>query len=322
MINPTLILDCFGENFIGIRNYCDSASTSGYFLDDTVGIDMVALSKVATAIDGKGTALFDRLLRTGIVETCSDFVDELSETGKIDLLTGNSLSYCHRLKGNRILKLKCKDRFGSVFVERAELNEELNIYFLDKAGNSTQLEFVNNQAHLHWLSEGESAYLYVNDEPIVISPDEFDCDRCSDLRLLYGNACPENTCGCFTSESIENELLVGSEDAENIFYVSCRCSYESLLCGFKKTLARAIYYHCIGLFYKEKWLSNNLDAFIKGSEDDAERMYIEYLFGADDVVSKYSKALKTAVRSVVVMINKSGSTCVKCRGHHIANLIP
>lgn len=81
MLNPSFIEDCFGENYIGIRGYCNDQSTSGYFINDEVNITQTAIAKLASSDDVKSSNILNRLIRNAVRDTCNDFLTYLETYG-------------------------------------------------------------------------------------------------------------------------------------------------------------------------------------------------------------------------------------------------
>lgn len=302
MINKDYIINCIGLDFIGIRGYCEEVSTSGYWLDDLVGINLKGGALVAREDDLNAEGLFNRILRNGITETASEFLEALRDSANLEFQLGTN-NKCYTLTKNRALKITAKDQVKRIYIEKAELNGSGKIFIHDNEGNLVEVAEAGTYIDIKFKGLGETLYIYVHTEALTITEEVRECKGC------FYNYCD---CGAYTTEELELEGLTGEE--ENLFYIGARCSYEALICSYKDLLARAIYYRSAAFFMIEKWQSGNLDPYITGSKEHAERLYHEYYYGYEGKPSTYTKALTSAVRAAKKNLINLNTDCFNCRG--------
>ena len=310
MINGNTLYNCFGSNFIGIAPNCGEADepATGFYLSDEIQLSNIA--KIATDEDGTGKRLFDRMQRNAILQVAGDLAKELTNQ-KIQLLSGRKTT-CFNLSNNRILKIRCTDELGGLFLEKIKTNESTTLFFTDEYGNTQTLTPVNGIVHLNFSGLGEYGYIYTNDAEVsTIEEIEHKC------RIDCGTI----SCGCVDISTFENDELTGDGLTDNVIYVSCECSFDYMICAFKKYLAYPVYYNLIGRVYKERWQSGNLDNYIQGSREFSEEMFRTYLHGFEDKTSMYEEALKSAVQIIKSGITNKRTKCVKCTGTKIVSLV-
>lgn len=309
MINATTLYNCFGANFIGISPNCEDieAPDSGFFISDVIQLSDIA--KIATAEDGNGKRMFDRIQKNSIIQTAAAVVTELTRQ-KVEFQSGRS-SDCINLANNRILKLTCTDELGGVFLEKAKLNENTNIYFVDEYGTTQNIDAVEDVVHLNFSGLGKYGYIYANSAPVVNIEEII--HKCTLIEKRH--------CGCVDISTFENEELAGDGLTDNVFYISCECSYDYLLCSFKKFLVYPIFYHLIGSLYRERWQSGNLDRYVQGTREFSEEMFRTYLHGFSDKKSMFAEQVAQAVTMIKQSVLNRRSKCVKCTGTKIVSLV-
>lgn len=299
MLNPSFIESCFGENFIGIRGYCNDQSDSGYFINDEVNITQKGLAKIASSDDVKLVDFVKRLLRNAVRDTCNDFLDYMNTHGKY---ITKSITNSREVKSdlNKQLKVKEVGRYMAVRLDYVHVPQDVTLY-IDYDGTRETIALTSgvNSIHEIYIADSINFHFYSGNTIIdlIDIPD----------KTVY-----------FTTELEDEEGITGLS-GEVTFRLSSMCSFEKLLCDNKQLLARPIFYHAVGLFFKDKWQSDKIDPFISNTKEESEDLYREYLYGFEDKTSKYHDALVFAVRGLKQ--NLKNNYCFTCTGFQVQSLI-
>lgn len=312
MINPTRILKCFGDNFIGIEGYCDSKSDSGYFLNREVNITRDGLAKLATGDDIKGIDFFKRIQKLAIQNTAQDYLRYLNKYANFHAIKNPYTETTLIIPNNEVVKISPYNDLHSIEIKKVKgFGYGENMYIEDFEKNVHELR--TKKQYLSHISDQNEVYLYFNESELIIE----DCSENSCGCLDYKHC----ICDCFEMEvaTIPNKKYTHNYEVT----FSCECSFEELICMNKSILAESIYYHTIGLYFKEKWLTNNCDYYINTTKDQADHLYHEYLKGFESdgkpIMSEYHKALKFAAIATSSNIHKMQG-CFSCTGSYVANI--
>lgn len=299
MLNPSFIESCFGENYIGIRGYCNDQSESGYYINDEVNITQKVIAKIASSDDVKSSELIKRLLRNAVRDTANDFLQYLEKYGYY--LTKN-VNYCKTVKSDLSKQLKINElgRYMAVKVEFVQVPEAATLY-IDYDGSRETISLSSGVNRLNKIIIGDAVNFHFDSNTPIIQIGEIPDDR------YYFNT------------ELEDEYSVTGLTGEVVFRLSGVCSFEKLICENKHLLSRAIFYHSVGLFFKEKWQSDKIDPLVVNSKEESEEMYREFLWGFEDKPSKYHEALKFAVMNLRQNLKKNH--CFTCTGIKVQSLI-
>ena len=312
MLDIKRIENCFPVDFIGIRGLCDGESESGYYINDEVDITVNKLAKLANSEDKKATKLLERLSRNAIRETANDFLEYLAQYSKIEPVKNSFMTFDVILQASEILDLTKFDKYKDLEIVKIENSTLYPVWVQDSDTPSKKIvEAATLKRHIQFSSDKEKLYIYASNSAI----ETYVTQTCK----LYENSYCD--CGCYSYQRREIEL--GEFDIPQTGCIKitfkCDCSFSELICQNKILLSRAIYFHTVGLVFKEKMTSNVIDPYIQNTREEAGEMYNEFLNGYEDKNSKYKDALIFAAK---VAKSKIGlNNCFKCRGVEVKNLM-
>lgn len=305
MVNPSKIVKCFGGNFIGLRDHCESESVSGLYLNDLPLLSIQNLAKTATEEDVKAINLVRRKVRLAIQNTAFDFFRYVEKYAYLPRMSKSTFSKI-QMKSNEVIRITPNNLNKTIRITSAQFadNECMFIHDGDKV-------HVTKDKYYEFLAETDTVYIYFNNCELLIE-DENETHR--GLCNCSYSRCSSN---CFEYEkaTIPNKNVA----TDSLLVVTCECNYEHLICSMKHLLALPIFYHAAGLLYEEKHVSQNIDRLIQGSKDDAKDMMDKYLEGFEDKASMYHNALKSAAIQSKQFI-KSYKGCFGCGGIQVKSL--
>lgn len=88
MLNPKLLLECYGENYIGFRGICGDESTSGLYVNDEVNVTLRKASVLANEEEITPEELLKRLVRNAVIQTANKFLIYLEKYSKLQAKKG------------------------------------------------------------------------------------------------------------------------------------------------------------------------------------------------------------------------------------------
>ena len=309
MINPDRVYKCFGENFIGIRGYCDSHSESGYFINDLPNISIKGLARVATEEDVKGKRLFDRILRNAIVDTAKTYIKYLNKYGKVRAIRDISKTSTVNLCGNQVLKITPKNNHQRISIVKVDTRGSKEKMFVHDGLNTYEMKTNKGVHYLDYQGESKDLYIYFNNCELSIIDDLPDCEceeKCCFSCLDY---CA-SSCECFEYEL--GEIPSKESSCNYCISFSCECSYDEIVCMNRMLLADAIYNKTAELFFLEKYVSNNLDPYIQGTKEEANEWAASYRIDFEEDVKSAVDFSKNGLSKL--------SKCFVCSGTRVVKL--
>lgn len=337
-------LSCFGDNFIGIRTYCDDEDQpeSNLYIDDHEGINILNASDVADSITMSGKKVFETAIRNATNRAINDFVAELSKEAKFQfngILSDDSLNMSGDYKW-----FGGKDVFVSILIERSNLDKFQKTCFSDFGFISDSdvdcVEFClettyETKVQKFSIKKGYnrlniSADTRANWIRLSFSVKDFSIGR-RDNYSSFGCGCLKHCHDCSDKCAIVSCQISGDKSTwENVSdyigfdaCIQCKCDINLIACYFKSELAYPIWLLSGSNFFVESLATDAINPFVTNGKEFAERRIKKLSGDGIDMTdgmkynSMYWLALKGAANKAKLIVSKIGGKCFSCEANKI-----
>ena len=327
-----MIPNCINRPFIGLRHSCDESSASGLFINDLTGMKLGLLSALANEEKQRGEEYFRSIEENAINSVITDFLNELyKEFNFIDIvsenhITGNFTEIQDQYEYIGYEIKRCYDRLIGVEIQSIS-------FFSDK-------KFLTSV-----IVEGDGLRLFKKDITVQKGENLINIDvsgQYDTMKVYFKNCdavilglsgcscgCPSNCSGC---AEVRPYGINGDDKTYlkiNPFKIDivCRCSFDNVICNFKKDLAEAIRIKCGILILRELLFTDKYGKFITNSKEEATILLLMFEGNIEkigksgyDESSEYYKNLILPVRKAITYLKNTRSKCIECRDTKILNV--
>lgn len=334
-MNYEFLLNCFTNNFIGLRGLCDDlpAPLSGYYLDEIGGLNNNALTNLSNR-ETQFNALdfFRQKQETAIKLVCEELLQKLDSSNTFSPQIGINQDWAGAFQTTYHVQTLANREFGVQITANCDNLGCVSIPYIEvllqNSGTITgkivegvystpfTFESVANQisrVNLNYSAKYE-CNAFCSSVPIQI--------LIEDANGLYApnkTALTYNSCGCgksrngFHVQGIDNGVLSSSTTYGIKVNMLVSCCLDNFFCSIKKRLGLPVLLKLAQIIYNEMLLSARLNGTTLSKKEEKES-YIEYLD------AKYNEALQAAVMQSNTIIKNYKSKCLPCTGAKIGIL--
>lgn len=330
-----LNLDCFGTNYIGIRNDCDNTTpTSCLYINDLPGISLKKAALLTDSDTPTGVGLIRQFEQQAIRQVWIDLQNKLTEKVQFNKVVDQRQIGCFdndddetylpvvaAQVGMKVQKVDC-DPYTSIKINFVEIKADSTV--LGKTLTIT--DGCTVQTYTFDIQACQSVKIYTNytaqSKDVFITVDASDLEL-ADLNTRSGsgncNSCSPLGCSCETCMTSSgwdgtNEVSQGYGIIAN---VSCVCTGTEFLCSIQNEIAMAVQMRIGILLMQELLVSTRCNFFVQNTKEAAASLLALWMGGDNNdmgvtVKSEYWRILNQIAMGLRSNLQTINSSCVKC----------